>query len=70
VINRHADEDKGADKFKIKTYFKELEKGYLSQDTPGPAAYSTFKRDILSNFRMSFNGSFTRAKRNIEKPPK
>lgn len=58
---------KSMDKFELHTYYKELEKGYLNQDTPGPAAYSSENRQKLSNFRMSFNGSFTREKRNLGK---
>lgn len=56
---------KSTDRFESHNYYKELEKGYLSQDGPGPAAYSTENRQTLSNFRMSFNGSFTREKRNV-----
>lgn len=51
------------DKFSGGSYFKEIEKDYLNKESPGPAAYFTGTINSLSNFRKSFDGSFTRAKR-------
>ena len=56
---------KSIDKFEFKTYFKELERGYVNKDTPGPAAYSTENQASLSKFRMSLNGSFSKERRKI-----
>jgi len=55
------------DKFENHSYYKELEKGYINKETPGPAAYRNDKRSTLSNFRVSFNGSFTKQHRNLSK---
>jgi hypothetical protein len=64
--NNHAT-TKSMGKFEVHSYCKELVKGYLNKDTPGPAAYSNENRNNLSNYRMSFNGSFSRDKRNLDK---
>ena len=61
---------KSSDKFDSKQYFKELERGYIPQDTPGPCAYDSINLTNLSKFRMSFNGSFTREKRDLNPPSK
>lgn len=58
---------KSIDRFEVKNYYKELEKGYISNEGPGPAAYSTENTNHLSRFRMSFNGSFTREKRKVDR---
>ncbi|CAI2367720.1 unnamed protein product [Moneuplotes crassus] len=65
--SRNENTNQSLDKFAIKTYFKELERGYCNKEGPGPAAYSTGARNTLSNFRKSFDGSFTKAKRNISR---
>lgn len=63
----HDGNSKSIDRFEIKNYFKELEKGYVSNEGPGPAAYRNDNRNPLSTFRTSLNGSFTKEKRKVEK---
>ncbi|CAI2367568.1 unnamed protein product [Moneuplotes crassus] len=55
------------DKFSVKTYFKELEKGYCSKEGPGPAAYCTNLCNTLSKFQKSVDGSFPKADRGIKR---
>lgn len=62
--NNHA-YSRSIDRFEFKNYYKELERGYVNKNTPGPAAYSTQNMSYLSNFRKSFNSSFSKQERRI-----
>ena len=57
---------KSIGKFDTKMYFKEIESDFLNKNSPGPAAYENINMNTLSNFRVSFNGSFPREKRNLD----
>ena len=49
-------------KYKVNPYFKELEKGFKTQATPGPAAYQKSSHS-LSTIRRSVDISFSKVSR-------
>ncbi|CAI2368371.1 unnamed protein product [Moneuplotes crassus] len=54
------------DKYHNRTYFKELERCYGNDTSPGPAAYDSHKvTTSLSNMRRAHHNSFTKSGRNM-----